>query len=109
MVSSGEILSAFREVSNSKQLDRTELYGLLQDGIMAALAKKYGPTVQAEVTVDDAKGDIKIVLLKTVVQTVEDPSREVALDDAQVYDEGFEVGDVLEEPVDFAQFGRAAV
>src|SRR5579862_1868623 len=109
MVSSAEMLAAFRELSNSKQLDRAELYGLLQDGIMAALAKKYGPTVQAEVSVDDGKGDIRIVLLKTVVAKVEDSAREIAVDDAKVFDDGFEVGDVLEEPVDFAVFGRAAV
>jgi N utilization substance protein A len=109
MVSSAEILAAFREVSNTKQLDRAELYGLLQDGIMAALAKKYGPNVQAEVDIDDGKGDIRIVLLKTVVESVEDSSKEIALEDAKVYDEGFEVGDVMEEPIDFAVFGRAAV
>src|SRR5919201_1118557 len=109
MVSSADILAAFREVTNVKQLERSELYGLLQDGIMAALAKKYGPNVQAEVEIDDDRGGIKIVLLKTVVDAVEDPSREVSLEDARSFDEGFEVGDVLEEPVDFAVFGRAAV
>ena len=109
MVSSAEILAAFREVSNTKQLDRAELYGLLQDGIMAALAKKYGANVQAEVNIDDGKGDIRIVLLKDVVETVEDASRQVSVDDARSYDEGFQVGDVLEEPIDFAVFGRAAV
>src|SRR5881296_3018140 len=109
MVSSTEILAAFRELSNVKQLDRAELYGLLQDGIMAALAKKYGPSVQAEVDIDDGKGDIRIVLLKTVVAAVEDPAREISVDDARSFDESFEPGDVLEEPVDFAMFGRAAV
>jgi len=109
MAGSVDILAAFREVTNVKQIDRSELYGLLQDGIMAALAKKYGPNVQAEVEIDDNRGGIKIVLLKTVVDTVEDPSREISLDDARSFDEGFEVGDVLEEPVDFAVFGRAAV
>jgi N utilization substance protein A len=109
MVSPAEILAAFREVTNVKQMERSELYGLLQDGIMAALAKKYGPNVQAEVTIDDDKGGIKIVLLRTVVEVVEDPSKEVSLKDAREFDEGFEVGDVLEEPVDFAIFGRAAV
>jgi N utilization substance protein A len=109
MVSSSEILTAFRELSNVKQLDRAELYGLLEDGIMAALAKKYGPTIQAEVDIDDGKGDIRIVLLKTVVETVEDASREISIDDARAFDESFEAGDVLEEPVDFAAFGRAAV
>ncbi len=109
MVSSAEILAAFREVSNTKQLDRAELYGLLQDGIMAALAKKYGPNVQAEVDIDDGKGDIRIVLLKTVVATIEDASNQISIDDAKAFDESFELGDVMEEPVDFAVFGRAAV
>ncbi len=109
MVSSTEILSAFREVSNSKQLDRAELYALLQDGILAALAKKYGPNVQAEVEIDDGKGDIRIVLLKTVVATVEDSSNQISLEDAKAFDESFEPGDVMEEPIDFAVFGRAAV
>src|SRR3982751_4959602 len=109
MVSSAEMLAAFRELSNSKQLDRTELYGLLQDGFMAALAKKYGPTVQAEVEIDDSKGEIRIVLLKTVVENVEDSAREISLEEARMFDEGFEPGDVMEEPLDFTVFGRAAI
>src|SRR5438045_4968442 len=109
MVSSAEILAAFREVSNTKQLDRSELYALLTDGILAALAKKYGPNVQAEVNIDDGKGDIRIVLLKTVVPLVEDSSREISIDDARTFDDSFEAGDVMEEPIDFAVFGRAAV
>ncbi len=109
MASAAEILAAFRELSNAKQLERAELYGLLQDGILAALAKKYGPTVQAEVDIDEGKGDIKIVLLRTVVDVVEDSAREITTEDARLFDSSFEVGDVLEEPIDFAVFGRAAV
>ena len=77
--------------------------------ILAALAKKYGPNVQAEVEIDDGKGDIKIVLLKTVVENVEDSSNQISVDDAKAFDESFEPGDVMEEPVDFMVFGRAAV
>ena len=106
MIGSAEILAAFRELSNVKQLDRAELYGLLQDGIMAALAKKYGPNVQAEVDIDDGKGEIRIVLLKDVVDSVEDSSRQISVEDARSYDDGFQVGDVLEEPIDFAVFGQ---
>src|ERR687895_1184928 len=109
MVGSADMLAAVRELSNTKQLDRAELHALLQDGIMAALAKKYGPNVQAEVDIDEGKGEIRIVLLKTVVEAVEDSSKEIALDDARAFDESFEPGDVLEEPIDFAVFGRAAV
>ncbi|GLC26600.1 transcription termination factor NusA [Roseisolibacter agri] len=109
MVASAEILTAIRELTNSKQLDRTELYALLQDGILAALAKKYGPTVQAEVDIDDDTGQIRVVLLRTVVEEPQDPAREVSLDEARALDAEFQVGDVLEREVPFSEFGRAAV
>ncbi len=108
MVSSGDILNAIREITNTKQLDRAELHSLLQDGIFAALAKKYGPTVQAEVDIDEGRGDIRIVRLRTVVAEVADASREITVEDARFYDEGFEVGDVLEDEVPFEEFGRTA-
>lgn len=109
MTGTAEILTAIRELSNLKGLDATELHGLLQDGIHAALAKKHGANVQAEVEIDDKKGDIRIVLLKTVVAEVTDPSRETSLEEAQFEDPEFQVGDVMEIPVDFAEFGRSAV
>jgi N utilization substance protein A len=109
MAGSTEILTAIRELSNTKQIERSELHALLQDGIHAALSKKHGPTVQAEVDIDEDKGDIRIVLLKTVVETVEDPAREITLDEARFEDPEYQVGDLMEIPVDFAEFGRSAV
>ncbi|MGZ8375977.1 MAG: transcription termination factor NusA [Gemmatirosa sp.] len=109
MVASAEILTAIRELTNSKQLDRTELYALLQDGILAALAKKYGPTVQAEVDIDDDTGQIRVVLLRTVVEEPQDAAREVSLDEARALDAEFQVGDILEREIPFSEFGRAAV
>jgi transcription termination/antitermination protein NusA len=109
MIGSADILNAIRELTNSKQLDRSELHGLLEDGIHAALAKKHGPNVQAEVEIDEDRGTIRIVLLKTVVEEVTDPSREVSVEEARFEDPEFQVGDVMEIPVDFAEFGRTAV
>lgn len=109
MVGSAEILAAFRELANSKQMDRAELHELLQDGIHAALAKKHGVNAQAEIEIDEDKGAIRIVLLKTVVEEVTDPSREVLLEEARYEDPDFQLGDVMEIPVEFAEFGRTAV
>src|SRR3954447_7230597 len=104
-----EILSAIRELTNSKQIDRAELHGLLEDGINAALAKKHGPTVQAEVDIDENKGAIRIVLLKTVVEEVTDPASQISLEEARFEDPDFQIGDQMEIPVDFGEFGRTAV
>jgi transcription termination/antitermination protein NusA len=76
---------------------------------MAALARRYGPNVEAEVIIDEEAGDIHITVLKEVVAEVEDPSRQVLLEEARWDDPEFEVGDVQEIPVDFMQFGRNAV
>ena len=109
MSGSGEILAAIRELANSKQLAKSELHELLTDGIHAALAKKHGPTVQAEIEIDEDRGAIRIALIKTVVETVEDAAREIPLEEARYEDPEFEVGDQMEIPVDFAEFGRSAV
>jgi N utilization substance protein A len=109
MAGSAEILTAIRDLANMKQIERSELTDLLRDGIHAALAKKHGPTVQAEVEVDEDRGDIRIVLLKTVVEAVEDPAAQITLEEARYEDEEYQVGDMMEIPVDFAEFGRSAV
>ncbi len=109
MAVSPDVLTAIRELTNAKQLDRAELFGLLQDGIQAALQKKYGPTVQAEVDIDDATGGIRVVMLKTVVEEPEDPVSQISLDEARLQDDEFQVGDVYEREIPFSEFGRAAV
>jgi N utilization substance protein A len=103
------VLAAFREMIANKNLSRDDLHDLIKDGIMAALARRFGPTVEAEIRIDEEAGDMTITVLKEVVETVEDSAREVALEEARWEDPDFEVGDVLEIPVDFTQFGRNAV
>jgi N utilization substance protein A len=109
MASSTEVLSAFKELAQLKQLDRNELRDLIRDGVLAALAKKYGPNVRAEIEIDELTGTIRITVLKEVVAEVEDASRQVSLEEARYDDPDFQVGDVLETDVDFAEFGRSAV
>jgi N utilization substance protein A len=103
------MLAAFRELTNSKQLDRSDLLDLLKDGIHAALARKFGPNVKFELSVDELQGTIRVARLRTVVEQVEDPSFQVGLEEAQYEDPDFQVGDVLEEEVPFSDFGRLAV
>ncbi len=109
MAGSAEILIALRELANSKQIERSELHELLKDGILAALAKKHGPTVQAEVEIDDAKGEIRIVILKKVVEDVQDQIGEISLEEARYEDPDYQPGDLMEIPVSFEEFGRSAV
>ncbi len=109
MTNATQVLAAFREMIANKNLSREELHDLIRDGIMAALARRFGPNVEAEVLIDEDQGDIQITVLKEVVHEVEDPARQISLEEARWDDPEFEPGDVLEIPVDFSEFGRNAV
>jgi len=109
MATSTEMLAAFRELTTTKQLDRAELLDLLHDGIQAALVRKYGPTVRFELAVDELKGGLTVTRLRQVVEVVEDPASQVSVEEARFEDPEFEPGDMLEEDIPFAAFGRLAV
>ncbi|MGH7675231.1 MAG: transcription termination factor NusA [Gemmatimonadales bacterium] len=109
MANTTDVVSALRELTTSKQLERSELIDLLKDGLHAALVKRYGPNVRSEISVDELKGAIRIVVLKTVSEVVEDAGSQISLEDARFEDPEFQVGDVLEEEVPFDDFGRTAV
>ena len=108
-VDTGQIVAALRDVASTKSLSPDEVNELLRDGIRAGLARIYGPNVQAEIKIDDVAGGFDIIVLRRVVEEVEDPSSEISLEEARWDDEGFVVGDVMEIPVDFTEFGRNAV
>jgi N utilization substance protein A len=109
MGNAAQVLEAFRVMTAHKSLSRDELHDLIRDGLHAALAKRYGANVQAEIKIDEDKGEIEIIVLKEVVDDVVDSSREVSVTEARWDDPDFEVGDLLEIPVEFADFGRTAV
>ena len=102
------IVEAFRVMTANKSLSEEELHDLIRDGIHAALARRFDGPVDAEIEVQP-DGDIKIVVLKEVVEVVEDPAREIRLEEARWDDPDFQVGDLMEIPVDFRDFGRGAV
>ncbi|MGD8601757.1 MAG: transcription termination factor NusA, partial [Gemmatimonadota bacterium] len=109
MANAAQIVAAFRDVAATKSLSDEEMTDLVKDGMLAGLARIYGPTVRAEIDIDDATGEFDIVVLRRVVEEVEDPATEISLEEARWDDEGFEVGDVMEIPVAFQEFGRNAV
>ncbi|MCG6956544.1 MAG: transcription termination factor NusA [Gemmatimonadetes bacterium] len=109
MPNAAQIIAAFRDVASTKSLSPEDMNDLIKDGILAGLARIHGPNVRAEINIDEDTGEFEIVVLRRVVEDVEDPSCEISLEEARWDDDTYEVGDVMEIPVDFSQFGRNAV
>jgi hypothetical protein len=68
------VVEAFRVMTANKSLTEAELHSLIRDGLHAALAKHFDGPVEAEIEITP-DGDIEIVVLKEVVEEVEDPAR----------------------------------
>ena len=67
MANATQVLAAFREMIANKNLSRDDLHDLIKDGIMAALARRYGPTVEAEIRIDEEAGDM---IIKSLSETI---------------------------------------
>ena len=57
MGNAAQIIGAFREMIGAKNISKEDLHDLIKDGIMAALGRRYGPNVGAEVIIDEEGGD----------------------------------------------------
>lgn len=66
-----------------------------------------GPVV--EVNLDPQSGELEVLEIRTVVEKVENPDREISLADALSYDPDVQVGEEMEFPVDREEFTRIAV
>ena len=102
------VVEAFRIMLANKAISEEELHDLIRDGIGAALARLYGGPVEAEIEILE-DGSIRTVVLKEVVETVEDSARQISLEEARWDDPAFQPGDLMEIPVSFQEFGRNAV
>jgi transcription termination/antitermination protein NusA len=109
MTNAGQIVAAIREMAAQKNLEHDEMNDLIRDGISAGLAKLFGANVRPEITIDEVSGEIDMVVLKRVVEEVEDSSAEISLEKARWDDPTYEVGDVMEIPVTFEEFGFNAI
>src|SRR6185369_9947684 len=104
-----EILEALSQITREKSVDRALLVETLEAGLASAVRKKHGATADVEVKFSNETGAITVALKKTVVDTVEDPSLQMTIEEARAHKSNAQVGDVLTFPLPIAEFGRNAI
>ena len=62
----------------------------------------------AKVKLVPEKNTIKVYAYKTIVETVEDPDKEISLEDAKLIKKSYKLGDIVQEEVTPKEFGRIA-
>ena len=103
-----DFLDALTELEREKNISKEDIITAIEDAVELAYKKNYGNYPNVRVLVDREDGEVLVLMSKEVVSEVEDDMMEVSLEEARLYDERYEVGDVIEYQVDPKDFGRIA-
>jgi len=96
------------QVGKDKGIEKNILIDALEQALLAAARKKFGPKQEIEAKYNEEAGEIELFQFKTVVKEVKNPPAEIALKEAKELDADVEVGDSLGTKIDLSEFGRIA-
>ena len=106
-----ELLRIVEAVANEKSIDKELVIGSMESAIQKAALTKFGNDNNIEVVIDRESGEIKIQKVLEVVEKVEDPAREITLNDAKKIEansDKIKVGFKIYEDLPQVDFGRIA-
>jgi transcription termination/antitermination protein NusA len=97
------------QVSKEKGIDKAILISALENAMVSAAKKTFGHQRKIEAQFNPEIGEVELFESKTVVETVQDESTEITLDDAREnLDPDAQIGDELLTKLDSGLFGRIA-
>jgi transcription termination/antitermination protein NusA len=103
-----ELLAVIEQIGREKGIDSQKIASAVEMAVQTAAKKKYGANENVQVHLDRQTGEIEVVSLRKVVETVADPKAEVSLEEAQSVDAGAELGDEIGLVLETGDFGRIA-
>lgn len=105
-----ELLQAIREVAKERGLDQEVLFQSIEESLVSAYKREFNAknTENIRGEIDRETGAMFIVVELEVVEEVDDPSSQMALEVARSISEDFEVGDILESRISTEKMGRLA-
>ena len=103
-----ELKDAFAEFKNQKNIDRPTMMGVLEDVFRTQITKTYGSADNFDIIINIDKGDCEIYWNREVVEEVEDPNTEIAINDPSL-DDDYEIGETFAKKIELKDFGRRGI
>ena len=103
-----ELKDAFAEFKNQKNIDRPTMMGVLEDVFRTQITKTYGSAENFDIIINIDKGDCEIYWNREVVEEVEDPNTEIAINSPEL-DDDYEVGETFAKKIELKDFGRRGI
>ncbi len=103
---------ALEQIEEEKGIAREEIISMIEASLAAAFRKDYGEKDQNIVVEFNSENlATKVFDVKTVVQEIEDPQKEITLEDAKEINSKYKLGDEIKTeitPTEGTNFGRIA-
>ncbi|OPY73426.1 MAG: hypothetical protein A4E64_02570 [Syntrophorhabdus sp. PtaU1.Bin058] len=96
------------QVGKEKGIPKETIIDALEEAILSASKKKYGSHLDLEARYNEELGEIEVFQFKTVVEEVNEPDMEIALEDAKAHDPECLYGDSIGIKMDTSTLGRIA-
>ncbi len=96
------------QVGKEKGIPKETIIDALEEAILSASKKKYGSHLDLEARYNEELGEIEVFQFKTVVEEVNEPDMEIALENAKEHDPECLYGDSIGIKMDTSTLGRIA-
>ena len=103
-----EIFAALAMLEKERGIPQNFMMGKIIQALTTAYKRDHEGVENVIVDVDEAKRDLKMYVQKEVVEEVENPGTQMSLEDAKKLSAKYEVGSIVNLPVDNVEFGRIA-
>lgn len=101
-----ELLQIAESVAQEKMIDRGLVIAAIEESLGKAASMKYGIDRDIRVSVDATTGQQTVTRVYSVVETVLDSNKEIALDEARKQDPNVQVNDAIVEELEPFDMGR---
>ena len=109
---SKEILMVADAVSNEKGMDKEIIFEAIEAALASASRKKHGEDIDVRVSIDRSSGEYETfrrwMVFEDDSDELEEPLRELRLQDAVDVDADAQPGEYVEVPLESVEFGRIA-
>lgn len=103
------IIENMKTVARARGVKFDYVMESLEEAIQSGMKRKFGKNTVAEVSINKSTGDIRIFIVKRVVDNVNDPETEISVAEARQKNPDHKSDDVYRIPVDIGDMGRTAI
>jgi N utilization substance protein A len=105
-IARAELLRVAEAVAQEKGISVAEVLEAMEHAIATAARRKYGQEHEIVAEIERRTGEISLFRALEVAETVEDPDKQISLDEARERNPAAQVGDVIHDPLPPIDLGR---